>query len=134
MQPGRYSISRARGVVVSHPLSTREALGSIPSVSMYTDLDAALDSLLAQETSVGNQAGFASSTARPPSTPSITMYADPTAASDRDARVKTGSWQTVFSPMRPLVLLSVSAQRPLRPNLRMPGAWQQFGGQVVLIF
>ena len=28
------SISRARGVVVSHPLSMREALGSIPSVSM----------------------------------------------------------------------------------------------------
>ena len=27
-------ISRARGVVVSHPLSMREALGSIPSVSM----------------------------------------------------------------------------------------------------
>ena len=81
---------RARGVVVSRPLSMREALGSIPSVSTYTDLDAALDSLLAQETSVGNQAGFASSTARPPSTPSITMYADPTAASDRDAGVKTG--------------------------------------------
>ena len=27
-------ISRARGVVVSHPLSMREALGSIPSVSI----------------------------------------------------------------------------------------------------
>ena len=28
------SFQRARGVVVSHPLSMREALGSIPSVSM----------------------------------------------------------------------------------------------------
>ena len=28
------SLQRARGVVVSHPLSMREALGSIPSVSM----------------------------------------------------------------------------------------------------
>ena len=28
------SIRRAHGVVVSHPLSMREALGSIPSVSM----------------------------------------------------------------------------------------------------
>jgi hypothetical protein len=27
--------SRARGVVVSHPLSMREALGSIPSVSIF---------------------------------------------------------------------------------------------------
>ena len=28
------SLTRARGVVVSHPLSMREALGSIPSVSI----------------------------------------------------------------------------------------------------
>ena len=34
-------ISRARGVVVSHPLSMREALGSIPSVSMDADMRAA---------------------------------------------------------------------------------------------
>ena len=31
---GRQNVSRARGVVVSHPLSMREALGSIPSVPM----------------------------------------------------------------------------------------------------
>ena len=30
----RLHLSRARGVVVSHPLSMREALGSIPSVSI----------------------------------------------------------------------------------------------------
>ena len=29
------SLQRARGVVVSHPLSMREALGSIPSVSIF---------------------------------------------------------------------------------------------------
>ena len=29
------SLERARGVVVSHPLSMREALGSIPSVSIF---------------------------------------------------------------------------------------------------
>ena len=34
MQLGRHNISRARGVVVSHPLSMRETLGSIPSVSI----------------------------------------------------------------------------------------------------
>ena len=31
---GRQNVSRARGVVVSHALSMREALGSIPNVSM----------------------------------------------------------------------------------------------------
>ena len=30
-----YDASRAHGVVVSHPLSMREALGSIPSVSIF---------------------------------------------------------------------------------------------------
>ena len=35
------SFQRARGVVVSHPLSMREALGSIPSVSMDADMRAA---------------------------------------------------------------------------------------------
>ena len=33
-KPQQYHTSRARGVVVSHPLSMREALGSIPSVSI----------------------------------------------------------------------------------------------------
>ena len=34
MWPSDLCLSRAHGVVVSHPLSMREALGSIPSVSM----------------------------------------------------------------------------------------------------
>ena len=36
-------IQRARGVVVSHPLSMREALGSIPSGSILHRLDMASD-------------------------------------------------------------------------------------------
>ena len=34
----KYSCSRAHGVVVSHPLSMREALGSIPSVSKLFEM------------------------------------------------------------------------------------------------
>ena len=36
--PGAAALQRARGVVVSHPLSMREALGSIPSVSILHGL------------------------------------------------------------------------------------------------
>ena len=38
MQQGPEELSRARGVVVSHPLSMREALGSIPSVSIRASI------------------------------------------------------------------------------------------------
>ena len=37
------SLVRAHGVVVSHPLSMREALGSIPSVSIFYVVEMCVD-------------------------------------------------------------------------------------------